>query len=245
MYRLIQPLHMGRDRFEEFCFSQGYKIEKKKAYHRTTDSRGVTRFDNLIVSIELTHINQVYVSDITYYELNGIFYYITFIMDLYSRRITGYAVSDNLMTIHTTLPALMMALKERKPAPGLILHSDGGGQYYCKEFLKITRAHHIRNSMGERVYDNPNAERINGTIKNQYVKHYAPQNLTELKQMVKRAVDNYNYYKPHNSLKNISPVAFENLLTENGVFNPDNYREKKEAKKENNNNKYTIQTISL
>lgn len=231
MYRLIQPVHMGRDRFEKFCFLQGYKIEKQKAYHRTTDSRGVTRFDNLIIGIELTHINQVYVSDITYYEINGIFYYITFIMDLYSRRIAGYSVSANLMTIHTTLPALLMALKERKPAPGIILHSDGGGQYYCKEFLKITRAHNIRNSMGKEVYDNPNAERINGTIKNQYVKHYAPENLTELKEMVKKAVNNYNYYRPHNSLKNISPVAFEDLLTENGVFN----KRKKVTKKENNN----------
>jgi hypothetical protein len=241
MYRMIQPLHMGRDRFEDFCFMEGYKIEKKKAYHRTTDSRGVTRFDNLISSIELRHINQVWVSDITFYELNGVFYYITFIMDLYSRRIVGHTVSDNLMTVHTTLPALMIALEERKPAAGLIFHSDGGGQYYCKEFLKVTKHHHILSSMGENVYENPNAERINGTIKNQYVKHYAPQNFTELKQMVKKAVEMYNYYKPHNSLKNISPAAFENLLTENRVFN----KRKKEAKKENNNNKISNQIISL
>lgn len=127
MYRLIRPLSMGRDRFEQFCFSRGFRIEQKRAYHRTTDSRGVTRFDNLLTGFELTGVNQAWVSDITYYEMSDRFYYLTFIMDLYSRRIVGYAVSDNLMTENTTLPALRMAIAGRQPAHGLIFHSDGGG----------------------------------------------------------------------------------------------------------------------
>ena len=216
MYSLIRPLSMGRDRFEQFCFSRGLKIEQKRAYHRTTDSRGVTRFDNLLTGFKLTGVNQVWVSDITYYELGGVFYYLTFIMDLYSRRIVGYAVSDNLMTENTTLPALRMAIAGRHPAPGLIFHSDGGGQYYCKEFLKLTKAHHMKNSMSANVYENPNAERVNGTIKNRYVKYYGPQNFLELKQMTKKAVDMYNIYKPHEALNSLSPDAFEKL--QKGVF---------------------------
>jgi len=241
MYRMIKPIHMGRDRFEQFCFSEGYKIEGRKAYHRTTDSRGVTRFDNLIQSIELTGVNQVWVSDITYYELRNVFYYLTFIMDLYSRRIVGHVGSENLMTANTTLPALRMALKERNPEPGLIFHSDGGGQYYCKEFLKLTEHWKIKNSMCETVYENPNAERINGTIKNAYLKFYGPENFPELKQMLNKAVVNYNNFKPHESLKNISPVVFEKLLTESTVFN----KRKKEPKKENNNSSKQIEIISL
>lgn len=229
IYHMLQPLSIGRDRFETFCFSQGYKLERKKAYHRTTDSRGVTRFDNLLEGFELTTINQVWVSDITFYELGGRFFYLTFIMDLYSRRIVGHSVSDNLMTEYTTLPSLLMALKQRHPTEGLIFHSDGGGQYYCKEFLNITRANNILNSMCENVYQNPNAERINGTIKNDYVKHYGPQNFKELTMMVTKAVDMYNNYKPHKSLKMRCPSEFERLLTENTVIN----KRKKEAKKEN------------
>jgi transposase InsO family protein len=211
MYQMIRPHSMGRDRFEQFCFTRGFKIEKKRSYRRTTDSRGVTRFDNLLSDVELTGVNQVWVSDITYYEISGRFFYLTFIMDLFSRRIVGYSASDDLMTENTTLPALKMALARRHIAPGLVFHSDGGGQYYCKEFLKLTRALLIRNSMCGSVYENPNAERVNGTIKNSYLKYYGPESFCELKRMVKKAVDMYNNVRPHQSLNRLSPVAFEEL----------------------------------
>ncbi|MES1181741.1 MAG: hypothetical protein ABUL44_03005, partial [Flavobacterium sp.] len=85
MYRLLRPAHLGRDRFEAFCFANGFKVSVKRAFHRTTNSLGVTRFDNLLLDQELTGINQVWVSDITYYRIGERFYYLTFIMDLYSR----------------------------------------------------------------------------------------------------------------------------------------------------------------
>ena len=209
MYQMIKPEQMGRDRFERFCFSRGFKIEQKRGYHRTTDSRGVTRFENLLAGFKLTGVNQVWVSDITYYQIGDRFYYLTFIMDLYSRRIVGHAVSDNLMTQCTTLPALRMAITERQPAPDLIFHSDGGGQYYCKEFLKLTRFAKMKNSMCTSVYENPNAERVNGTIKNSYVKYYAPENFSQLKYMTRKAVDMYNNQRPHKALDSLSPDAFE------------------------------------
>ena len=228
MYRLLQPEHMGRDKFEAFCFAHGFKIAVKRSFHRTTNSLGVTRFENLILQRELRGINQVWVSDITYYRIAERFYYITFIMDLYSRYITGHAVSESLMTEHTTIAALKKAILLRTPPAGLIFHSDGGGQYYCKEFLALTKAYHILNSMCESVYENANAERVNGTIKNDYVIHYGPRNFNQLKEQVKRAVDMYNHYRPHKALSGLSPMAFENLLTENPLFN----KRKKEAKKE-------------
>ncbi|MBK8811967.1 MAG: DDE-type integrase/transposase/recombinase [Acidobacteria bacterium] len=92
-------------------FRTEFKIERKRAYHRTTDSRGVTRFDNLIAGFELTGVNQVWVSDIAYYRIGERFYYLTFIMDLFSRRIVGWRSRDNLMTEHTTLPAIRMAIR--------------------------------------------------------------------------------------------------------------------------------------
>lgn len=238
MYHMLQPAFMGRDRFEQFCFLQGYKIIRKRSFRRTTDSRGVTRFDNLLLTFELTGINQVYTSDITYYEINGRFYFLTFILDLKSRYIVGYTASENLLTEYTTIPALKMALTNRTISPGLIFHSDGGGQYYCKEFLSITREHQICNSMCNSPYENPNAERINGTIKNDYLIHYNPKSFQELKTMLKKAVEMYNHQKPHSSLKKLTPAAYEHLFTENMLV----HKRKKEAKKEkgnNHNNKFT------
>ena len=197
------------DKFEQLCFENGFRLERLKSWHRTTDSSGVIRFPNLVEGIELTGVNQVWSSDITYYEINGRFFYLTFILDNYSRMIIGHSVSRQLLTEQTTLPALEMALGARKPQPGLIFHSDGGGQYYSRSFLKLTREHKIKNSMCEVAYENPYAERINGTIKNQYLKGYNPQNYSELVSMTQRAVQNYNHVRPHQSLGKLTPAAFE------------------------------------
>ena len=172
LYWILKPQGIGRDRFESLCFANGYKLAKSRSFRRTTDSSGVVRFPNLITGLELTNINQVWASDITYYQIGDKFYYLTFIIDLFSRRIVGYHVSERLLTEHTTIPAMLMAIRERMPPRGLIFHSDGGSQYYCKEFLRITTDAKIKNSMCEMAYENPNAERINGTIKNQYLKDH-------------------------------------------------------------------------
>ena len=219
MYSLIRPSFIGRDHFEAFCFEHGFKLEVKRSWTKTTNSLGVTRFPNLLLEFEVTGVNQVWVSDITYYRIADRFYYLTFIMDLHSRRIVGYSVSKDLSTENTTIVALKQAICLRKPSSVLILHSDGGGQYYCKEFLKITRKYGIRNSMCDTVYENPHAERINGIIKNDYVSHYGPENFDRLKLMVKKAVEMYNYIRPHGSLSGLSPIAFEELLTKPLVLN--------------------------
>ena len=233
MYRIIHPQYMGRDCFEGLCKEEGFLIEVKKNFHRTTNSFGVIRFPNLVQGLKLTGVNQVWVSDITYYEMNEEFFYLTFIMDLYSRRIIGFGESETLLTQDTTIPALNMAIRARggKDLDGLIIHSDGGGQYYCKDFLKITSQYKMQNSMCESVYENPHAERLNRTIKNNYLYPYGPNNKTTLRKMLKRAVDMYNNEKPHKALGGLSPAAFENptkLLTENQLIN----KRKKEAKKE-------------
>jgi transposase InsO family protein len=209
LYNILKPESMGRDRFEAYCFKHGLKLERKKNFTRTTDSGGVIRFPNLVIGRELTDTNQVWVSDITYYQIADKVYYLTFIMDLYSRVIVGYNVSHRLKTEQTTLPALKLALRVRKPRPGLIFHSDGGGQYYCKEFLELTAKWKIKNSMCDIVFENSHAERINGTIKNQYIKGYNPQSYETLIKMTHRAVFNYNGVRPHQSLGGKTPLQFE------------------------------------
>lgn len=233
MYKIIGPKYMGRDKFETLCYDNGFRVRIPKNYRRTTDSRGVTRFENLVAQYELTGVNQVFVSDITYYEIGSRFYYLTFIMDLYSRKIKGYSASESLHTINTTIPALKMVLAatSEEQTKGTIIHSDGGGQYYCKEFREIIDRRKMISSMGENVYENANAERLNGIIKNSYLRLYNPQNFKELTIQLSRAVEKYNQEKPHKALNYLSPNTFEKqftLSTENQLIN----KRKKEAKKE-------------
>ena len=130
-------------------------------------------------------------------------------MDRFSRAIVGYSAASTLHTDVTTLPALKQALESRKPDKGLILHSDGGGQYYCKDFKALTSSRDLINSMGKCAYENPHAERLNGTIKNDYLVHYRPSNLKELTAMLERAAYNYNNHRPHTSLHELTPTQFE------------------------------------
>ena len=231
LYQVIQPVTIGRDQFENYFKQLGYGVDIKRSFKRTTDSSGVIRFPNLIEDKKLTGANQVWVSDITYYRIKEKFYYLTFIMDLYSRLIVGHSCSQTLLTAHTTIVALKAALKTRgtKKLPGLIIHSDGGGQYYSQEFRKFTKDAEMVNSMGKSVYENPHAERVNGIIKNNYIRHYSPEDFVQLSRMTNKAVYMYNTEKPHSALKKLSPVQFENLINKKTVIN----KRKKVAKKEN------------
>ena len=131
IYLKLQPYCMGRDQFERFCMDSGYRIKRLKNFRVTTNSLGVTRFPNMIKDTRVTRVNQVFVSDITYFDIGSDTYYLTFIMDLYNREIVGWSVSDNLRTETTTIPALLMliTLRGKVNLKGSIIHSDGGGQY--------------------------------------------------------------------------------------------------------------------
>ena len=211
MYYKIIPEGIGRDKFEDLCHDWGYSIERIINYQKTTNSNGVIRFENHLSGLVLTNINQAFSSDITYFELSGKFHYITFIMDCFSRYILGYSVSKRLTAEQTTIPALQMAIKARggKIQPGLIFHSDGGGQYYAKEFVAITTKYKLVNSMCEYPWENGKAERVNGTIKNNYLKHMNIMTFEDLIKNVDRAVSLYNEERPHKSLNYMTPLAFE------------------------------------
>jgi len=211
MYEMIKPEVMGRDKFIAYCTDLGLMQKRKFKPIKTTDSSGVIRFPNLLAELKIVGVNQVWSSDITYYQMGDEVYYITFIIDNYSRLIVGWSVSDGLRTEQTTLAALIMAVKRRKGVNlrGLIFHSDGGGQYYAKLFLDYTEMNGFVNSMCEYAYENGKAERVNGVIKNNYLRPWGCSNKTELIRNVDRACANYNNEKPHKELKMISPINFE------------------------------------
>ena len=213
IYFKIAPIGIGRDRFEMLCKQSGLMVERIHNWRRTTDSSGVIRFDNLLIELVINKPNQVWQSDITYYELNGRFYYLTFIIDAFTRVIVGHAVSERLKTEQTTLPALKKAIKSRIDLNmcirELIFHSDGGGQYYDKDFLLLTKKHNIINSMCQYPWENGKAERVNGIIKNNYLIHRIINSFEQLQIEVDRSVLLYNTDKPHSKLQRKSPIQFE------------------------------------
>jgi len=211
IYYKMNPVFMGRDRFEKVCRECGLNVERPKSKIKTTNSTGVKRFVNLTLGRKAESIDEIWSSDITYFEVNNVFYYLTFILDNCSRRILGHSVSSRLLTDQTTIPALQKAIKTRsKPLKkGIILHSDGGGQYYADDFLAITKAYEFKNSMCEFAWENGKAERINGVIKNNYLKHWSIKTLSDLVKKVDRAVHLYNTDKPHISLSRMTPVEYE------------------------------------
>ena len=211
---------IGRDKVESILLNNGFRVKRSKAYHKTT-IRGYFIFENLIKQLKINKLNQVWVSDITYYFIvekgKVTHYYLTFIMDLFSRHILGYAVSDNLITENTTLPALEMALNtrnisENRQLEGLIFHSDGGGQYADKNFLSLLQSFEITSSMAKQAYENPNSERLNGTIKNDYLLPWDVNSYCQLKLLTPKAVRLYNEEKPHSALKGLTPTEFEQSL---------------------------------
>ena len=125
--------------------------------------------------------------------------------------ILGHSVSKRLTTEQTTIPAIQMAIKSMrgKIPTGIIFHSDGGGQYYSKEFVSITAKCNLVNSMCEYPWENGKAERINGTIKNNYLKQLNIKTFEELIKNVDHSVSLYNEERPHKSLNYLTPLAFE------------------------------------
>lgn len=211
IWRKMDVKQIGRDAFERQAFARGYRLKAQRNFQRTTNSYGVTRFDNHLLGKRVTGLNQVWVSDITYYRMAERFYYLTFIMDLYSRKVIGQSVSMTLCSDQTTIPALRQAIYRRKNRTNTIIHSDGGGQYYDKVFLKLTAQHKLINSMCYSSYENPHAERLMGILKNDYIYPYGPKTFDQLIRQTRRACRNYNE-REHSSLGKLSPNTFEKQI---------------------------------
>lgn len=212
MYKTLRPDFIGRDGFVAVFMSLGYRIKKIKNYVRTTIPTHI-RFPNLIEGMCIYRKNQVWQTDITYFHLKERFFYIIFIIDVYTRKIVGYKVSDN-MRAEANIATLRQALKlERCSLNDLIHHSDRGGQYVDNNYLKILSVNNIRVSMGLKAQENAYAERINGTIKNEYLKNWEIKSFSDLKRKLKKAVNHYNMYRTHSSLPGeISPIEFEKKI---------------------------------
>ena len=213
LYELIGPEFIGRDLFFDFMRGNDLLTERKRSSVKTTDSVRSHSFPNLIPGLEICGINQLWTSDITYYRIGETFFYIFFLLDVYSRRILGYHAGSDMRAESALIP-LKMALETRGVEDfsfRLIHHTDQGVQYASKIYTELLEKYHVKISMSSNVLENSHVERINGTIKNGYLIPWKPRSLNELKKFLKKAVENYHDC-PHWSLDFKTPLQFERLI---------------------------------
>ena len=205
MYYVLKPDFIGRDKFIEIMMGLGFRLKCQRNYRRTTYA-GKKQYPNLIKGLSITKPSTLWQSDITYVSVDNKFYYVVFIIDVYTKKIVGYQLSR---TMHATanIQALKMALKSN-PGPQ-IHHSDRGSQYGSVQYLTLLRDQKTRISMGLIAQDNAYAERINRTIKEEYLRPWNAQNYDQLKRQLQKAVYNYNHLRPHDHLKKLTPISFE------------------------------------
>jgi hypothetical protein len=217
MYTTLKPEFIGRDRFVEFFMDLGFRLKKKINYKRTTYSSSVY-YPNLIKGLKVNAPSMVWQSDITYIYVEDRFYYAVFIIDVFTKKIVGYQVSNH-MRATANVKAIEMALKINK-AP-MIDHSDRGGQYIYKTYIEILNTNESQISMALSAQDNAYAERINRTIKEEYLDYWKPKNFNQLKRFIDKAVYHYNNKRPHDNIGKLSPIVFENKWLNNQLeFNP-------------------------
>jgi hypothetical protein len=221
MYEQFSPEGIGRDAFISFGLSEGFRLTHKKNATRTTYSVKSSRYRNLLAKRVFTDVNQLWVSDITYYSFGGIHYYIIFLMDVYSRRILGYKISDN-MKASNNIKTLEMAMTNRgiyDYNDNLIHHSDKGSQYISNDYTDLLDESNILISMCNNVYENTHCERVNSTIKNEYLARWPAKTPRQLFRNLDKAVDNYNQRK-HNSIK-MTPLQYEAKITKLSIQDRD------------------------
>jgi len=214
IYGMLMPEHIGRDKFETLLLQNGYRVDYPRNYIRTTYSVKCYQYKNLIKGIELTGVNLVWQSDITYIWVLTKFYYLVFIIDVYSRRIIGHNASNSLETT-SNIKALAMAFRKRgrKKYKGLVHHSDRGSQYASDAYTSMLTLNGCEISMCNAAYENAYAERVNGIIKNEYLRCKNITSFSALEKELNHAVNAYNNTRPHLSLVNkLSPVNFEKYV---------------------------------
>lgn len=214
LHFLIKPaleregIKCGRDKLHAILRHEGMLVKKKKNYMRTTNSyHRFYKYPNLIKETQINHAEQVWVSDITYIRTNEGFLYLSLITDAYSKQIVGYQLSDNLKTINC-INALKSAIKNRKyPERPLIHHSDRGFQYCSPDYIETLIKNNINISMTTKhdPYENAVAERINGTLKNEFDLGDRLPDQKHAQREINKTIWVYNNLRPHESCNYLTP----------------------------------------
>jgi putative transposase len=210
-YLLEDKLHklgVGRDLLFRILKANHLLIKQKRSYHITTDSHHRFRkHKNLIEQLSIHRPEQVFVSDITYIGTKQHPMYLALVTDAYSKKIMGYNMSNSLNATGA-ISALRMALQNRiYRAEPTIHHSDRGLQYCCNEYQSILIKNKVKCSMTESYdpYQNAVAERINGILKQEFLRGIIIKDLNLMKKLIQQSISIYNNQRPHSSCEMQTP----------------------------------------
>jgi putative transposase len=203
-----RQIKMGRDKFFDLLRRNGLLVKPKRIRAKTTCSyHHFNKYKNLIEGAVPLRCNEIWVSDITYVWLKqeDSFCYLSLITDLYSRKIVGHCVHEDL-SVTGSLDALKMALGQRKGKDGLLIHhSDRGVQYCCHAYVQLLQKNKVHISMTQTgdPLENAVAERVNRTIKEEFTddRELNFSDVAEAKQEVKKFITFYNQQRPHRSIE--------------------------------------------
>lgn len=210
-FMLEHQIKMGRDNLFDLLSSNHLLVRKRKRRIQTTQSfHWLRKYPNLIKEFVPTGPNQLWVSDITYWKIDGGHVYISFITDAYSHKIVGFHLAETLEAVES-VHALKMALSGLFWEPDghfqLIHHSDRGVQYCSYEYVKLLQDNSIKISMTENgdPLENALAERLNGILKDEYLNDTPVPSIDEARETLARSVRLYNEERPHMSIGNHYP----------------------------------------
>lgn len=206
--------YMSRDKLFDILRDSGLLVKRSHSRIITTYSRHwMKKWPNLIKDIIPSRPCEVWVSDITYIEINDgngkSFMYLSLITDAYTHEIVGYALHRSLDT-EGPLKALRMALSsfQISSLKGMIHHSDRGCQYCCQDYVRVLQEHGILISMTDNgdPYENAIAERVNGILKTEWLYHMTLNTAQQACETIDRIIYLYNNVRPHQSIGYMTPT---------------------------------------
>ena len=206
-YAVREQMPRGRDWTEQLLLGCGYRV-KRPPRSFTVAGKGVC--PNRIEGLCINGANQVWQTDITYVWSARRWYYVSFVIDVYTRQILASHCSRDLSSA-SQVRCLQKALAGRagEDLSRLIIHTDRGIQYTSGEYKRCLQRWGLTHSMAHYAWQNAYCERVNRTIKHNYLKHYPTEGYRSLCRGVAKAVRAYNRSKPHRGLPcRLSPDQF-------------------------------------
>lgn len=215
VYLRRQGRFVGERRIRRIMKRFSLHAEIQRAFVHTTDSNHSHRvYPNLLPGKSLTSINQAWAADLTYIRIVNSFVYLAVILDLFSRKVIGWAISRHIDAA-LALAALRQAIQQRQPPPGGVHHSDRGVQYLCNDYVALLAEHKflISNSAKGNPYHNAFVESFMKTLKQEevYLANYETY-LDVLENLPSFIEEVYNEKRVHSGIDYLTPSELEKRI---------------------------------